>query len=196
MRIDSRQGRGVIVLGLLLSLGGVSHADTLYLRRGAPVSGKIIEENKYYIKMEVNGRPVTYVKTEIDKIERESDKKQEAAQAQQAAVVSPEKQELISRLLEANGAREHMNKVFAMIISQAPEARRDELKGVLKTDEIITRLVPIYAKYYSDAELKDLITFYKSPTGIKHLQSAPKVVEESMVEAIKYFQAKVAEKGL
>jgi hypothetical protein len=38
----------------------------------------------------------------------------------------------------------------------------------------------IYSKYYTEQELKDLITFYKTPTGRKVIAVMPQVMQESM----------------
>jgi len=41
----------------------------------------------------------------------------------------------------------------------------------------------IFAKYYTEAELKDLITFYQSPTGKKVIAIMPQVMRESMQQS-------------
>ena len=43
----------------------------------------------------------------------------------------------------------------------------------------------LYRKYYTDEELKDLITFYQSPVGQKSLVVTPKLVSEQMDEMSK-----------
>ena len=48
------------------------------------------------------------------------------------------------------------------------------------TDEIS---VPLYAKYFSESELRDLITFYKSSTGKRAIETLPNIYAESMVMA-------------
>lgn len=39
---------------------------------------------------------------------------------------------------------------------------------------------PLYDKYYTESELRDLIAFYKSPTGKKLIETAPQLFAESM----------------
>jgi hypothetical protein len=169
-------------------------ADTLYLRQGMKVSGKIMEETPNSIKIKVKDIPVTYYRSEVEKIER--DKDMVKTEQKTTLVVTEEKKALIFRLLEANGARESMARIFVGIIERAPENARDALKTILKVDDVIELLVPIYAQYYNDSELKDLIEFYRSPVGAKHVQTTPKIVEESMGVAIKYFQEKIAAEGI
>lgn len=154
------------------------------------MTGQIIEESKYAIRIKSGGIPMTYYRSDIDKIEKDSDLKPKPKADPQLVG----KKDMVLRLLEANGARENMIRIFSLIISQAPAESREELKEILKTDEIIERLVPIYDQYYTEDELKDLINFYKSPTGSKHLQLTPKIVDESMNAAVIYFQEKVADK--
>jgi len=190
-----------LLAGFVLS--AIASADTIYLRRGKKVSGRIIGETDYSIQVLVNGLPVTYFLTEIGKIERDDGTAINLGGGKSGTPATPTplptgpvpeaKKQLILRLLEANGARENMNNVFAMIIAKAPEESRQELKSMLKTDEIIERLVPIYARYYTENDLKELITFYKSPVGSKHLGLTPKIMEESLAAAIVYFQEKAGD---
>lgn len=53
--------------------------------------------------------------------------------------------------------------------------------------------VPLHDKYFSEAELRDLLTFYKSPTGQKVLQVLPQLLNESMDQATKVMMPKVFE---
>jgi uncharacterized protein len=47
-------------------------------------------------------------------------------------------------------------------------------------DEMITEIVPLYARHFTVTELKAMTVFYKSPAGSKMLQTMPKVTQESM----------------
>jgi hypothetical protein len=46
------------------------------------------------------------------------------------------------------------------------------------TAEMMKEVPPIYAKYYSPEELRDLLAFYKSPIGKKSLQTMPTVLAD------------------
>jgi hypothetical protein len=46
------------------------------------------------------------------------------------------------------------------------------------TTEMMKEAPAIYAKYYSAQELRDLVAFYKSPTGRKSLQTMPAVLAD------------------
>jgi hypothetical protein len=47
-------------------------------------------------------------------------------------------------------------------------------------DEMITEIVPLYARHFTVTELKAMTVFYKSPAGAKMLQTMPRVMNESM----------------
>jgi len=47
---------------------------------------------------------------------------------------------------------------------------------------------PIYARHFTVAELHDLITFYKSPTGAKALHELPQVMGEFTTQMVPHLQ--------
>ncbi|WP_269540145.1 DUF2059 domain-containing protein [Cerasicoccus fimbriatus] len=73
------------------------------------------------------------------------------------------------------------------------------LAGKIAEDpELVTKMIAIYMDTFSEAELKDLIAFYKTPTGKKALQELPTLFQKGAVAgeeiAQKYlpeFQTKV-----
>ncbi len=177
------------LLAVLLS-PGLLWADVILFKNGKEVSGKILEESKYSVKVLVDKKILTYYFSEIEKVTRDVEVAQEKQEKQKEAA---QKKELILKLLEANLARNNMQKIFNQIIEQAPAETQEKLRKILIPDEIIERLIPLYSKYYTSEEIQDLINFYTSPTGKKHLEETPKLLEETLVEAVKYFQDKVAE---
>jgi hypothetical protein len=66
------------------------------------------------------------------------------------------------------------------------EAKQDfeRFRELARTSDIHTDLIGIYhtvyAKYFTESELTDLIAFYRSPTGIKSLSVMPQMMTESM----------------
>jgi hypothetical protein len=189
-----------ICLGLFLSLLFVSSAwsDTLYLKNGTKLKGEIVEDTGYSIKFKINGVVNVYYANEYDKATKGEEKPAVPAVAPVAkmptpAQISENKEDLIRRLLDANGVRDSITRIFSQAIEQAPEASRARLKEIMDTKGMIDRLVPLYAKYYTEEELKELINFYKSPVGQKHLNMTPKLMEETMNITIKYFKEKAAE---
>jgi hypothetical protein len=49
-----------------------------------------------------------------------------------------------------------------------------------KRDELVTLMARNYATKFTDAELKELLTFYKSPLGKKMITDEPQVIDQSM----------------
>ena len=179
----------------ILVISEFGWAEIIYFKDGRKIQGQIIEENKYSIKALVNGFPQIYYRYEIYRIEM--DKKEVPGQeSEKAGQSSQDKEQLIRRLLEVNGTRDSMNLRFNQIINKAPLEQQGELRKIIKTEEIIKRLIPLYAKYYTVEELKELITFYNSPTGRKHLETVPKIMEDSLHEIAKYFEEKAADPKL
>jgi hypothetical protein len=74
-------------------------------------------------------------------------------------------------LLQANlNYQKDLNEV-AVIVAQKLAGREKEIgEGMAK----------VYANEFSEQELKDLVTFYKSPLGQKLLASEPKAIQFSM----------------
>jgi hypothetical protein len=50
-----------------------------------------------------------------------------------------------------------------------------------RLDEMIDKIAGIYARKFSAAELKEVATFYRGPTGQKFVQQLPGIMQESMV---------------
>ncbi len=163
-------------------------ADVIYLKGGREISGKIVKESKYSMKVLVGEVLQTIYYEEVEKVIRDEDISKERREKRKDAA---EKRELIFELLKANKARSNMQIIFNQIIEQAPEETRENLRRVLIPDDVIEQLIPVYSKYYTAEELQDLIDFYSSPTGQKHLVNTPKLLEESMQVAVDYFKDKV-----
>ena len=53
--------------------------------------------------------------------------------------------------------------------------------------------VELYDKYFTEGEIKDLIVFYKSPTGKKTIDVLPKMFAESITNTMDAVKPKVLE---
>lgn len=47
-------------------------------------------------------------------------------------------------------------------------------------DEMIAETIPLYARHFSAAEIREMGTFYKTPVGAKMLSTMPQIMSESM----------------
>jgi hypothetical protein len=87
------------------------------------------------------------------------------------------------------------------IVQNRPDVDRDfdELMPVLqqkmnaRVSELEDSFVTIYASNFSAAELRDVIAFYKSPTGQKFLAKTPIVTQQTMAAGQKFGQTAGAE---
>ena len=52
-----------------------------------------------------------------------------------------------------------------------------------RVNELVDASARIYASYFTEAELKDILTFYQSPVGRKVISEEPKALEASMANA-------------
>jgi len=61
-----------------------------------------------------------------------------------------------------------------------PNGFVDRFKQELRPAEMIDRVVPIYARYFTSSELDDMIAFYQTPTGRKLAEVEPQIAKECM----------------
>jgi uncharacterized protein len=58
----------------------------------------------------------------------------------------------------------------------------------LQKQRIIATIAGIYARQMSEAELKDVMTFFRSPSGKKYVETQPTVLDDLVVEMQKWSQ--------
>ena len=116
-----------------------------------------------------------------------------AAHAQQpsAASIATAKE-----LIAATGATAVFNPLVAGVVEQAkvlflqqnPALGKDlnEVAAKIRTDlqprfvEITNEVALLYAKHFTEQELKEILAFYKTPAGQKLLKNQPQVIDSSM----------------
>ncbi|MHB8425963.1 MAG: DUF2059 domain-containing protein, partial [Gammaproteobacteria bacterium] len=88
------------------------------------------------------------------------------------------------------------------------EETRKMLADPHTTDQLIEKLVPIYAKYYSDQDVRQMIAFYKTPMGKKIIRNNPEIAQDSLQqgeqwgrtvlapELVKRIQARLKQAGI
>ena len=75
-----------------------------------------------------------------------------------------------------------------LFLQQNPALGKDlnEIAVQMRTDlaprmeELNAEVAKLYATHFTEAELKDLLTFYKTPVGMKLISEQPKVGEEGL----------------
>jgi hypothetical protein len=107
-----------------------------------------------------------------------------------------------------------IERVKAMLLQTSPALRKDlddvanNLRKVFaqRTTELLTDISWVYASRFSEAELKEILTFYRTPTGKKVISQEPAVFDDAMAglpgwqekfgeEVIARFRAEMKKRG-
>lgn len=95
--------------------------------------------------------------------------------------------ESIKELMELTGSGklgvQMGNQLIEIFKKNYPDMRSEFWDGFEKeftSDTFQNMVIPIYKKYYSEDDVKQLIAFYKSPIGKKVTASTPQIMQESM----------------
>lgn len=110
--------------------------------------------------------------------------------SQKTEVDSTYKQSLLY-LFEISGNNEAykmaINQMFSMFKEKYSDAVPIDFWNAFETEmmktsmnDLIDMLAPIYAKYMDLNDLKNIITFYSTPTGKKYAENTPYIIQESM----------------
>jgi hypothetical protein len=104
------------------------------------------------------------------------------------ADITPEKRAEIDKMLRLTGTDQKMAMMFDQMIAifqkSYPQAHLElwvKLRTSANTHELLELIIPVYDKYYSLEDLKQINAFYESPSGQRMLQASPEVLKESMV---------------
>lgn len=117
-----------------------------------------------------------------------------------AAEIDKEKREEIEKLLVVTGAMDMGQQMSAQFVSMLHETMRKgrapslamELMP-LEVNAVIAEIMPafkemtieIYDRYYTTAEIRDMINFYESQTGKKVIKTMPSLMQETMAVSMK-----------
>ena len=113
-----------------------------------------------------------------------------------AQALPPQMSQVMNRQLDANAALTADQKVKVREGMEQPfDGAVKEAVGIVTApklvDETIEKMYGIYAKYYTTAEVRQLVAFYKSPIGAKTLTVTPQAINESFQAAVATFQPRV-----
>ncbi len=101
------------------------------------------------------------------------------------AMVRAELPKLVSTILKnvpaLDSDRPETQKKFSDIVSRMATKYRDRVIKKIDLNQLIEQVsYPIYDKYFTESELRDIIGFYKSSTGKKAIAILPQIVGDSM----------------
>jgi len=112
----------------------------------------------------------------------ESDK---SAQQIMDSMVRAELPKLVSSILQQvpslDSDRPEVQKQFSSVVSQMAIKYRDRVAKKINVGQLIEQVsYPIYDKYFTEPELRDILGFYKSSTGKKAIAILPQIVGDSL----------------
>ena len=199
--------RGLIVMLVGLCMGAMpALADTVKLKNGSVVEGNLVERSAQWIRINVNGVPLTYYNDEVDTVEASQEP---VAAAAPAAIPAPDsvlapaapvdaldglqKDALIRKFVEIYGVKENMQANFDQMTASLKPEQAEAFRGSVKVDEIIQELLPIYNKHFSEADLRAYIRFYASPEGKRLVRILPVLMKDSVEMSMKYLDRHLPE---
>ncbi|ALK08584.1 DUF2059 domain-containing protein [Blastochloris viridis] len=125
-----------------------------------------------------------------------------------ATQTSPAQVQLARELIETNGSLRALDEIVPAYLEQTRRmfaANNPDVAGALgevatslraefdaKRAEVIDAIARAYAARFTEAELRELVTFYKSPTGKKFVAVLPVVLQESF-ERMQAWSTKLSE---
>jgi hypothetical protein len=106
----------------------------------------------------------------------------EASRVEGASVASVK--ELMDKTGTGEIAIQAMNQMLPVIKKMVPEASEEfwaEFMKEVKPDELVTMIIPIYQKHFSQQDIDAVNAFYDTKAGKNFIQSQPLIMQESMV---------------
>jgi hypothetical protein len=96
------------------------------------------------------------------------------------------KKQDIVRLLDITNTKSQANQMFDLMLPemkqlapQAPETFWTLFRSRMNVNTFVDLFVPIYDRYFSHEDIKELIRFYETPIGKKMLDVTPLITKES-----------------
>jgi|TARA_B100001971_G_C18119320_1_gene498532 hypothetical protein len=101
---------------------------------------------------------------------------------------SSTKNEDLKELMELTGAGQLGIQVMEQLIASfnqgntgIPDKFWGEFMAEVNANELVELVIPIYGKYLTHNDVKQLIRFYKRPVGKKLIEVQPMIMQESMM---------------
>lgn len=120
--------------------------------------------------------------------------------------------EILEKMFEVSGNEKAyqaaINQMFSMfkqqytsVSEESWNALEEEFKNT-SIDELVELFIPVYQKYFTIDDIKEIIKFYESPIGQKLAMKTPLITQESMqigqqwgMKIGQEFEKKMKEKG-
>jgi hypothetical protein len=201
-----------ISLVCLVLVSPSAHAEIIVLKDYTVINAKIVEQDDKQIKVNENGKTLTYEVDQIKSIdgkpfgslvkepgadpetpksEPTKDKIQETNAGKSADVKPLSKTETIKKFIDIFGTRESMTQNFERMLLTIPLDKSQEIRKILNVDEVINNIIPLYDKHFTQEELDSYVAFFSSPQGQKFLKTLPIIMRESVDVNVEYFKSKI-----
>ncbi len=96
----------------------------------------------------------------------------------------------IMKMQQVNGSNASTNALFPRIMAQIKQSKpdlTDSQMSAMKMDvfdvevaSLNEQLIPVFKKYYTQSEVKEIIAFYETPVGKKLAETTPKMMMDQM----------------
>lgn len=169
-----------------------SEAATITLTTGQTFKAKIIRRDENAVTVQHGSGQYRYFLDQISNlIEEDGDVPLNPLNGSEAQSNFKNKEDMILKLAELNGTVKNMEDSMQNIINQAPWDQQARLRELFDAKELMRVIIPIYDKYYTEAEVLELIRFYEDSLGQKVVEVTPKILKETVEETIRYFAEKM-----
>jgi hypothetical protein len=102
------------------------------------------------------------------------------------SVYGQTKKQDIVKLLDITNTKSQASQMFDLMLPelrqlapQAPDAFWTLFRSKMNIDSFVDLFIPLYDRYFSHDDIKELIRFYESPVGKKMLEVTPIITQES-----------------
>ena len=76
--------------------------------------------------------------------------------------------------------------VYKEAVPEVPEEFWEEFMEEVRPEDLTDLVVPVYDKYLTHSEIKELIEFFESPVGRKYAEVLPQITQEVMAAGEKW----------
>jgi hypothetical protein len=173
------------------------YAEFVHFKDGKVIEGEIIEQNDRTLKMYVDGALKRFYMKDIDRVAKDDVPDEPGAtklpsllttiDTSEYVDISYEKKKLILLYMEASGMKNHMETNLRGVLKGAPKDKKGQYKSLFDTTKIMGKLIPVYDKYFTEEELRQLVEFYDGPLRKKEIKVAPAIMQETSIKTLQYF---------
>jgi len=88
----------------------------------------------------------------------------------------------VIEMIKLSGATAGITVVIDQVMPMIPESKQADFKKEFEATlpSLYDKMVPVYQKYYTHEEIKEMLNFYNSPLGKKISSNAGSITSEAM----------------